>query len=95
VKRILFLIVTLISSNAFAQRTIFNVPSVDITQKDHLFVQHQSSFRTKDPNQFWGATNYAAYGLGNGAEVDLNLFNLNSPASKNVSLAPGIKNLSC
>lgn len=90
-KRILILIVTLISSSAFAQRTIFNVPSVDITQKDRLFVQHQSSFRTKDPNQFWGATNYAAYGLGNGAEIDLNLFNLNSPASKNISLAPGVK----
>ncbi len=96
-KKIIFLItVTFIISfvfaeNSLAQQTIFNVPSADILQKDKIFIQHESQFRTQEPQNFINATNYFAYGIGKNTELDATLFNLSSPASKNVSLGLGFK----
>ncbi len=87
----LFLIFFFISSRAIAQQTIFNVPSANITEKNKIFLQHQSSIRANGPKKFWGTTNYAAYGLGNNAELDATLFNLNSPNSKNATISLGPK----
>ena len=86
-----FLIVIFFTHKSFSQQTIFNVPSADILQKDKVFVQHESQFRAKDPQNFINATNYFAYGAGNNIEIDATLFNLSSPTSKNVALGIGFK----
>ncbi len=92
-KKLIFLFAFLINSQAFAQQTIFNVPSVEVTKKDKNFLQHESQFRTKDPQQFWNATNYFARGIGHDTEIDITQFNLGTPASNNVSLGVGAKNI--
>jgi hypothetical protein len=82
-----------ISFSAKAQQTIFSVPSADVTPEDKNFVQHESQFRTKDPGEFWAGTHYVAKGIGYNTEIDAAFFNLSSPASKNVSFAPGFKSV--
>jgi len=82
-----------VSFSVQAQQTIFSVPSADITQKDKNFVQHESQFRAKSPGEFWAGTHYAARGIGYNTEIDATLFNLSSPASKNVAFATGFKSV--
>jgi len=78
--------------NLFSQQTIFNVPSADIVEKNKIFIQHESQFRTKNPDSFINTTNYLSYGVGKETELDATLFNLSSPSSNNLSLAIGFKN---
>ncbi|MDX2083730.1 MAG: hypothetical protein SFV53_07080 [Rickettsiales bacterium] len=76
---------------SWAQVTIFNVPSADVTKKDKNFIQHESQFRTKKPKQFINVTSYFAHGIGYNTEIDVTQFNLSSPASKNATIAAGFK----
>lgn len=87
----LLILLLLFNQSASAQQTIFNVPSADITPKNKNFLQHESQFRAKDPDQFLNTTNYYARGVGHNIELDATLFNLSSPASNNVSLGIGFK----
>ena len=69
---IAFLLVTLfllISSKetAFAQQTIFNVPSADVTEKGHLFLEPEAQFSDK----FGLFTGYVAYGIGHHTALNL------------------------
>lgn len=91
-KKIIFVFLFFLNCHeALAQQTIFNVPSADITPKNKNFIQHESQFRAKDPDQFLNTTNYYARGIGHDIELDATLFNLASPASNNVSLGLGFK----
>lgn len=93
-RKICVIFVFLISfqtSKSSAQVTIFNVPSAEITKKNETFLQHQSQFRVKDPQNFVNATNYLARGIGYNTEIDVTQFNLSSPSSKNITLATGFK----
>ncbi|OFW79825.1 MAG: hypothetical protein A3D15_00475 [Alphaproteobacteria bacterium RIFCSPHIGHO2_02_FULL_40_34] len=92
-KFIFFFFVIFIRFQANAQQTIFNVPSVDVLTKNKIFLQHESQFRAKDPGQFWAATNYFAHGIGYDTELNITQFNLSTPASQNVSLGIGAKNV--
>jgi len=92
-KKIIFIFAFFAASSALAQQTIFNVPSADITEKNKSFIQHESQFRTKDPDQFINTTNYFARGIGSNTEIDATLFNVGSPASKNASLGLGFKSV--
>jgi hypothetical protein len=89
----IFLICLQTASTASAQQTIFNVPSAEVTAKKKTFLQHESQFRAKDPDQFLNTTNYFAHGIGYNTELDATLFNLASPASQNVSLGLGFKSV--
>ena len=84
-------LVSLAASPAYSQQTIFNVPSADVTAKNKNFLQHESQFRAKDPDQFFNTTNYFAHGVGANTELDATLFNIGSPASKNAALGLGFK----
>ena len=71
---IIFLVVPLLllinfNESAFAQQTIFNVPSADVTEKGHLFLEHESQFSDK----FGLFTHYAAYGIGHHTALNLTL----------------------
>lgn len=88
---LIFLAILLKGLEAFAQQTIFNVPSADITKKDQIYLQHESQFRVNEKGRFINATNYATYGVGYNTELNLTQFNLSSPVSKNVSVGLGFK----
>jgi len=90
-KKLLFLLTFLICFEAHAQQTIFNVPSADILEKDKNFLQHESQFRSKDPDKFWNSANYFAHGIGHNTELDITQFNLSTPASNNVTIGIGGK----
>ncbi|MBY0405604.1 MAG: hypothetical protein K2X66_17005 [Cyanobacteria bacterium] len=76
---------------AFAQQTVFNVPSADITPEKKIFLQHESQFRPWQPGGFWLGTHYASYGIGHHTEIDTTLYNVSKPASKNITLGIGFK----
>lgn len=77
--------------SAGAQQTIFNVPSADVTPEGRLFLQHESQFRGWKPGRFLSNTEYSSYGLGHNTELDMTLFNVNVPASDNITLGVGFK----
>lgn len=79
------------ASNAMAQQTYLNVPSPAVLKKDQNFLQHESQFKTEDPNQFYNATNYYGRGIGYDTELNITQFNLSTPASQNVTIGLGTK----
>ena len=76
---------------ATAQQTIFNVPSADVTEKGHLFLQQEGQFRGWNPDAFFNGTTYAAYGIGHNTEIVTTLFNVASPPTHNITLGVGFK----
>lgn len=82
---------TLLCVSAQAQQTIFNVPSADALPKGQTFLQHESQFRTWQPGRFISNTEYFAHGIGHNTEAAVTLFNVNAPASDNITLAVGFK----
>ena len=81
----------LLNNMAFAQQTVFNVPNADVTPPGKIYVEQESQFRTWDPNKNWLGTEYLLVGVGHNTEVGTVLYNVSSPASHNISLAPGFK----
>jgi len=76
---------------AFAMQTVFNVPSADVTEKGHLFLQQEAQFRGWNPDAFFNGTTYSAVGIGHNTEIDATLFNVGAPASNNISMGVGFK----
>jgi len=79
------------AANALAQQTYLNVASPAVLEKGQNFLQHESQFKTTDPNQFLNTTNYYARGIGHDTELDITQFNLSTPASQNVAIGVGTK----
>lgn len=75
------------TDKAFAQQTIFNVPSADVTEKGVLFLQHESQFS----NKFGLFTHYGAYGVGKNTELDLTLIGVGTKGVRNEILGIGFK----
>ncbi len=69
--RLIFLIVLFIYSDIEAQQNLFNVPSGDITEKGHLFFQHQIN-----ANDIFQNNSTFSYGLGKKSEIGINLYGL-------------------
>lgn len=82
---------TLLLASAQAQQTIFNAPSAEVMPKGESFLQYESQFRTWEPGQFINSTEYFTHGIGHNAELAATLFNVNAPASGNITLAVGFK----
>lgn len=88
---ILLFVYCFASSNVFAMQTIFNVPSADVTEKGHVFVQQETQTTPwKTNNAFWG-TSYTAVGIGHNTEIDSTLYNVGSPATQNMTIGAGFK----
>ena len=85
---IIFIVIVFLSgNNAFAQQTIFNVPSADVTEKGMIFVQHESQFSDK----FGLHTEYGAFGIGKNTEIDVTLFGVGTRDVRNEFLGIGFK----
>lgn len=91
--RILLILICLCLSciKTEAMQTIFNVPSADVTEKDHVFLQQEAQFRGWNPDAFFVGTTYSAVGIGHNTEIDATLFNVGAPATQNISLGVGFK----
>lgn len=93
-KIILFLLLIMLKNPCFAEQTIFNIPSADITPKGRVCLQQEAQFRTWGDDAFFTGTTYGALGLGNNTELSLDLFNVNVPLTRNISLGVGFKSSS-
>ena len=71
-----FFCVVLKSAPLLAQQTIVNLPSADQTPKGHLFVLHETQFRTWDPEPYWRSTNFFTYGITDGFEACFTTYNI-------------------
>lgn len=76
---------------AFATQTVFNVPSADVTEKGHVFIQEEAQFTPWDTDNAYYSTTYTAVGIGHNTEISTNLFNIGSPATENISMSVGFK----
>lgn len=82
-----FLLFLFTFSNAFAQQTIFNVPSADIPERGKLFVEHESQFSGK----FGLFTDYFALGVGKHTSLNLTLSGVGTRTFRNETLGLGFK----
>lgn len=76
---------------SFAVQTVFNVPSADVTEKGHVFVQQEAQFRGWNPDAFFNGTTFIDYGIGHNTDVGVTLFNVGAPATQNISMGVGFK----
>jgi hypothetical protein len=76
---------------AFAQRTVFNVPNADVTEKNVIFLEHETQSKPWNPDMYWTGTHYGAYGIGHNTELDVTLFNLTVPGMEDLSIGTGFK----
>lgn len=85
-------ILNCICLQANAQQTIFNVPSADVTEKGHVFVQEEAQIGTGGfPDVNYINTAYTAVGIGHNTELDATLFNVGAPDFGDISLGIGFK----
>lgn len=90
----LFFILILFCLNitpSYAVQTVFNVPSADVTEKGHTFVQQEAQFRPWNPGANFLGTSYVDYGIGHNTDVGATLFNVASPGTQNITLGVGFK----
>lgn len=88
---LIFIFFCLSLTGVSAQQTIFNVPSADVTEKGHLFLQQEAQFRGWGEDAFFNGTSYAAVGIGHNTELTTTLFNVGAPASHNMTIGAGFK----
>lgn len=90
---ILVLLLFFGAHSAYAQQSIFNVPSADVTPKGRVFTEAEFQFRPWNPGRNMLNTDYAAVGIGHNTELDMTLFNVSAPASNNITLGTGFKSV--
>lgn len=93
IKKILisFFLLLVTNTSAFAMQTIFNVPSADVTEKGHVFVQQEAQTTPWSTNNAFFGTSYTAVGIGHNTEIDSTLYNVGSPATQNMTIGTGFK----
>lgn len=72
-------------------QTIFNVPSADVTEKGHIFVQEEVQTTPWNTDTAMLSTSYSALGIGHNTELEATLFNVASPATQNMTIGVGFK----
>jgi hypothetical protein len=88
---ILLLVAFWVVRPVFAQQTLFNVPSADVTDQAKWFYQYQSGIRAWQPNQNWTQSHSMGYGIGHHTDVDVTLSGLVVPQTNRLSVGFGSK----
>lgn len=88
---VILLCLIIAKSSANAMQTIFNVPSADVTEKGHVFLQQEVQTTPWVTDDAMFSTTYSAIGIGHNTEIDATLFNVGSPATENISMGVGFK----
>lgn len=81
-------------TSVFAEQTVFNVPSADVTEKGHIFLQEEGQFNgwAGPDDNFFTSTTYTAIGVGHNTEAVATLYNVSSPdIPPDISLGLGFK----
>lgn len=93
--KFLILIITLlgIQIKVLATQTIFNVPSADVTEKGHVFIQEEVQTTPWVTDDAFFSTTFGAIGVGHNTEISYSLFNVGSPATQNISAGVGFKSV--
>ncbi|MDW8135069.1 MAG: hypothetical protein RMJ66_08405, partial [Bacteroidia bacterium] len=76
---------------AWAQQTLINLPSVEITHAKRIFVLHESQIRFWKPKPHWVTTHFLVYGLSRKVELGVTLHDIGIPQQPYRSLAIGYK----
>lgn len=84
---VIILLLFIVSDKTFAQQTLFNVPSADVTEKGKIFLQHETQFS----NRFFVNTDYFGYGIGKNTELDITLGGIGTNNVANELLGVGFK----
>jgi hypothetical protein len=88
---LLFVLILLKTNQLSSQSLIAGIPNADVVNKNKFEFTHESQFSNSN-NQFnWNSFNFLCYGIGNKAELTINLLNLNNEGNKNLSTAIGFK----
>lgn len=91
-KLLIFLLLFALSiTNVYAEQTIFNVPSADVTEKGHVFLQEEAQFRGWNPDANLINTVYTATGVGHNTEACATLYNVGAPDTGLITLGVGFK----
>ena len=77
--------------SAYAQQTIFNVPSADVAVRGDWFYQHQTVARAWGGQKHWVQTNSFGYGVGHNIELDASWYNVEPGAVGQSSPSVGLK----
>lgn len=80
------LLVTQISA-AYGQQAIINLPSADVTPEGKHFLMNESFL---DPG-VWNSVNFYTYGVTDGTEIAVTLYDLGKPARDSLAVALGYK----
>lgn len=78
-------------TKVLAEQTVFNVPSADVTEKGHVFLQEEAQFRGWGTDAFLNNTNYLATGVGHNTEACATLYNVGAPDFGLMTLGVGFK----
>lgn len=87
---ILFILVAF-AAPSYAMQTVFNVPSADVMDQGKVMLQEEVQAMPWSSDTVFINTIYSAVGVGHNTEVGVNLFNVASPATGNISLSTGFK----
>jgi hypothetical protein len=83
-------VLVLVAASAFAQQTIFNVPSADVLEKGKAYLEEDSLWRPQDPH-FAVFTVRGVYGLGGQVEGGVNLGGFVTPGRSTPTAIAAIK----
>jgi hypothetical protein len=84
-------IVCLSISSSYAQSLIVGIPSVDVAEKNHLEITHETQWNFWQKPQKWNSFNFACFGIGHNTELTATFNNLTNGVSDNLAVGLGAK----
>jgi hypothetical protein len=75
----------------YSQSLIVGIPSVDVAEKHHLEVTHETQWKFWGEEKKWNSFNFACLGIGNNAEITATFNNLTNGISDNLAVGLGAK----
>lgn len=89
-----FIFTFLLGVQAYAQQTIFNVPSSDILDEHKVYLELDATFKTNNDTSVGKFSSFVprvVYGTGGNVEIGLNLTGNIQPGADSTTLVPAIK----
>jgi hypothetical protein len=85
------IVLFLIESKVYSQSLIVGIPSVDVAEKHHLEVTHETQWKFWGEEKKWNSFNFACFGIGNNTELTATFNNLTNGVSDNLAVGLGAK----
>ncbi|MCS7161954.1 MAG: hypothetical protein NZ958_01315 [Bacteroidia bacterium] len=75
----------------WAQQTLINLPSVEVTPRKRFFILHETQLRFWRPAPYWVTSHFFVYGLSRDIEVGITFYDFGFPAQHYSTIATGYK----